>query len=485
MNKEKVPLYDSFDKNVAYIKDHLGVDKSFDVIQLDLEYAGKRMALFLIDGFVKDDILHLLMKLLAKLDEGALDPDPFSKLIKTYIPYIEIGQQDDLKQAAELVLAGPSALVVEGMEKIIMIDARTYPARQPAEPDLERVVRGSRDGFVETFVFNTALIRRRVRDRTLRMEYLQIGRRSKTDIALCYIEDIADKKRINHLKHTLEKIDTDGLPMAEKTIEEYLSGRHWNPFPTIRYTERPDTSAAHLYEGHILVVIDGSPSVMITPATYWHHLQHAEEYRQKPMVGAYLRLIRFMAIFASIFFLPMYYLLSTNPELLPENLGFIGPAEIGAIPLLVQFLLAEFGIDALRMAAIHVPSSLATALGLVAAILIGQVAVEVGLFSNEVILYLAVAAIGTYATPSYEISLANRITRLYLLLATAAFGVFGYVVGITLWLLYLISMKTFNVGYLWPFMPFSYRPFRDIFIRSPIPLKNRRPTFLNPKDPDK
>lgn len=485
MENQKKQLSKSFQENVNYLEDRLGVDQSFDLIKLDLEYAGTNMALFLVDGFAKDDILHYLMQFLAQLDPEQLETDKFTKLMRTYIPYIELDVTDDLNQAADQVLAGPSALIVDGLDKIIIIDARTYPARSPAEPDLERVVRGSRDGYVETIVFNTSLTRRRVRDRSLRMEYLQIGRRSKTDIAICYIADIADHERVVHLKDTLKKIDTDGLPMAEKTIEEYLSGRYWNPYPFIRYTERPDTAAAHLYEGHVLIIIDGSPSVMITPATYWHHMQHAEEYRQKPMVGAYLRMVRYIAVFASVFILPLYYLFSTRPELLPTMLSFIGPQDAGVVPLLLQFILAEIGMDMLRMAAIHSPSSLATALGLVAAILIGQVSVEVGWFSYEVILYIAVAAIGTYATPSYELSLANHLTRIALLLATAMFGIYGYTIGITLWILYLANMKSYQIPYMWPFLPFSYRAFRDVFIRSPIPLKNRRPTFLNPQDPDR
>ncbi|MRG86589.1 spore germination protein [Salinibacillus xinjiangensis] len=482
---EKQPIMKSFERNIEYMKERLGVDKSFDIIHLDLEYAEKRMAMFMVDGFVKDDILHYLMKLLAKLEPEQLEPDPFEKLLKKYIPYVEIDFVDDLNKAGDLVLSGPTALFVEGLSKIIMIDARTYPVRGPAEPDLERVVRGSRDGYVETIVFNTALTRRRVRDRSLRMEYLQIGRRSKTDICLCYIDEIADDQNVEHLKKTLKAIDTDGLPMAEKTVEEFLEGRHWNPYPTIRYTERPDTAAAHLYEGHVLVIIDGSPSVMITPATYWHHLQHAEEYRQKPAVGSYLRFVRFISVWLSLFVLPLYYLLSTDPNLLPAGLEFIGPSKPGVLPLIAQFIIAEIGIDMLRMAAIHTPSSLATALGLVAAIMIGQVAVEVGLFSSEVVLYLSIAVMGTFATPSYELSMANRLARIIFLLVASFFGPTGYVVAITIFLLYLSNIKAFHIPYLWPFMPFDFRAIRDIVIRAPMPLKNRRPSFLDPKDPDR
>lgn len=485
MNEKKRPVSTKIEENIVYLKENLGVEKSFDVIQVDLFYANRKMALYLIDGFAKDDILHHLMKFLAKLKGNQLENESLDKLLKTYIPYVEIGKTDDLKKAVDSVLAGPTVLIVDGIDHAIIIDARTYPVRGPGEPDIERVVRGSRDGYVETIIFNTALTRRRIRDKTLRMEYLQVGRRSKTDICVCYIEDIADPSIVKKIKDSLVKIDTDGLPMAEKTIEEYISGRHWNPYPMVRYTERPDTAAAHLYEGHVAIIVDGSPSVLIAPTTFWHHLQHVEDYRNKPVVGAYLRLVRFIAIWASVFLLPLWYLLSVKPELLPENLEFIGPNEIGAIPLFLQFIIIELGIDMLRMAAIHTPSSLATALGLVAAILIGQVAVEVGLFSNEVILYLAIAAIGTFTTPSYELSLANRLIRIALLIMTAMLGVMGYTVGIFLWVLLLVRLKSFDTPYLWPFIPFSYRGFRDVLIRSPIPLKNRRPTFLHPQDPDK
>ncbi|MCQ6276110.1 spore germination protein [Bacillus sp. V3B] len=483
MDKEKVKT--SIEKNVAYLREELGVGKSFDVIHLDVEYAEKKIALFLVDGLVKDDILHLLMKFLANVKKEELEKDVLKSLLKTYIPYVEIDTTDDLNKVVDTVLSGPTAFVVDGIDEVILIDARTYPVRGPEEPDTERVVRGSRDGFVETIVFNTALTRRRVRDRTLRMEFMQLGRRSKTDIVISYIEDIADLSMIKELKEKLSKIDTDGLPMADKTIEEYISGSFWNPFPVVRYTERPDTVATHLFEGHVIIFVDGSPSAMITPVTFWHHLQHAEEYRNKPLTGTYLKFVRYMAVFASIFLMPLWFLFNLEPDLLPNQFDFIGPNTEGQVPLLVQFLLIEVGLDMLRMAAIHTPTSLATALGLVAALMIGQVAVEVGLFTNEVILYFSIAAIGTFATPSYELSLANRLIRIALLLSTALFHTYGYVIGVVLFIIMLARIQSFGVPYLWPLIPFNPRAFRDALIRAPIPLKNRRPRILNPQDPDR
>ncbi len=481
--KEQVKA--DIEDNVAYLRKELGVGESFDIIHIDVEYAEIKMAMFLVDGLVKDDLLHLLMKFLSKVQKEELEKDVLKKLLKTYIPYIEITTEDDLNKVVDTVLSGPTALVIDGVDEVILIDARTYPVRGPEEPDTERVVRGARDGFVETIVFNTALTRRRVRDRTLRMEFMQLGRRSKTDIVVCYIADIADPEIVKKVKELLSKIDIDGLPMAEKTIDEYISDNNWNPYPIVRFTERPDTTATHLYEGHVCIFVDGSPAAMITPVTYWHHLQHAEEYRNKPLTGAYLRFVRYLAVFGSIFLMPLWYLFNIEPTLLPDQFDFIGPNDKGQINLLLQFLLVEVGLDMLRMAAIHTPTSLATALGLVAALMIGQVAVEVGLFTNEVILYFSIAAIGSFATPSYEVSMANRLVRIALLLTTALFHTYGYVISCVLFVIMLARMQSFGVPYLWPFIPFNYQAFRDVLIRAPIPLKNRRPRVLHTKDPDR
>jgi stage V sporulation protein AF len=483
--EQTTPVSTNLKENIEIMREYLGVEKSFDVIHLDLNYANKDMAIFFIDGFIKDDIFLHIMSLLAELKEEDLEKHTLDRLLKRYIPYVELATERDLINAANQVLAGQTALIVDGIDQAILIDTRTYPARTPQEPDIERVVRGSKDGYVETLVFNTTLTRRKVRDRSLRMEFMQVGRRSKTDVVICYIEDIADVELVENIKKSLEKIDTDGIPMAEKTVEEYISGNHWNPYPTVRYTERPDTAAVHLLEGHVCIIVDGSPSVIITPTTFWHHVQHAEEYRNKPIVGAYLRIVRFLGVLISIFLIPLWYLYAVHPEVLPDVLSFIGPNKKGNVPLFLQFLIVEIGIDMLRMAAIHTPNSLATALGIVAALMIGQVAVEVGLFSNEVILYIAVAAIGMFATPSYELSMANRITRLVLLIITGVFGSVGFVIGTFAWILLLANMKSYKVPYLWPFIPFDFKAFMDIIIRAPIPLKRTRPKFLDPKDPDR
>lgn len=473
----------NYTENLDLFKKELGEGESFDIIIREMRIAGRRGAFICIDGFAKDDILTLIMKSLTRVNADDFGSATVATILERTIPYIELSQQKQIDELLYLVMAGAILLLVEGAEEAFVIDARTYPSRNPEEPDIERVVRGSRDGFTETLVFNTALIRRRIRDPKLRVKLINIGRRSKTDICIMYLKDVADPALVDKITQSIEAIEIDAIPMAEKSVEELITpGSWWNPFPKVRYTERPDVAAVHLLEGHVLIVVDTSPSVIIAPSTYFHHVHHAEEYRQNPAVGAYIRWVRFLAIMISLVITPLWVLFALNPQLLPETLRFIGPEKIGKIPLLLQFLIGEVALDFMRMAAIHTPSPLATALGVIAAILIGEVATTIGLLIPEVILYTAVVAVGSFSTPSYELAMANRLVRLFLLLAAGLLGLPGFLTALGLTLLLAATTRSFGIPYLWPLIPFNWTALKAILVRSPVPIQNRRPEILNTRD---
>lgn len=471
-----------YSENLDILREQLGIGKSYDLALREFEIGGKKAAIIFVDGLINDLPIAEIMQNFAFLSRDEIVPDTLKKLVSRYISYVKALPTDKLEDVISKVLSGFIALVVDGMPEIILIEARKYPARGPEEPDLEKVVRGSRDGFTETVLFNSALIRRRIRDPRLRTELLTAGSRSQTDICVVYIEDIANPELVKEIKERIKDIKIDGLPMAEKSVEEFITTGNWNPLPQVRYTERPDVAAVHLLEGHILVIVDTSPSVIILPVTYFHHLQHAEEYRQNAAVGVYLRWVRFVGVLLSVFILPLWYLAAIHPELLPPALKFIGPAKIAKVPLIWQFLTAEIGLDLLRMSAIHTPTPLATALGLIAAFMLGDVAISVGLFNPEVILYLAIAAIGSFATPSYELSMANRLFRLALLISTAILGLPGFLAGLTGIILLLIFTKPFGIPYLWPLIPFNAQALRSVLVRRPVPVHNYRPNILKPQD---
>ncbi|HHW91939.1 MAG TPA: spore germination protein [Firmicutes bacterium] len=477
-------LHKKLQDNLDYLAEKMGVGESFDVIVREIEIGGKRAALLYIDGFVKDQVMFI-MEFLFYLDREDIVPDTVDKFYKRCIIHFEVERVDTLNAVIKNVLSGPIALLIDGEREAIIIDTREYPARGPEEPDIERVTRGSRDGFTETLVFNTALIRRRIRDPALRIELLQVGSRSQSDIALVYIKNIANPGTVELLRERIKKISIDGLPMAEKTVEEFLTLGTWNPFPQVRYTERPDVAAIHLLEGHILVLTDTSPSAIIAPATFFHHIQHAEEFRQNAVVGGYLRWVRYLGVILSLVITPLWLLFVLEPGLLPPQLSFIGPQELTPVPIQMQLLLAELGLDLVRMAAIHTPSALATALGIIAAFMIGDIAISVGLFTGEVVLYMAIAAVGTFATPGYEFAFAVRLMRLLLLIAVGLLHLPGLVLGLLLILLILLRTKSFNVPYLWPLLPFNGKAMLDIIIRRPVPYKGTRPSFLKPQDPER
>jgi stage V sporulation protein AF len=484
--EHKHALSRDLDSNLAQLERVMAIEENFDIIKRELIIGGKKVALIFVDGLTNDEIVTLVLKHVLELGDRDLSIDAFEKLFSRHLNFLEVNPAEYLEDIVNMVLSGPLALLVDGSNRAIIMDARIYPARNPDEPDLEKVVRGSRDGFTETLVFNTALIRRRVRDSKLRMIYMQAGSRSKTDIIISYIEDIANPGLVNSIKEKVKHIKIDGLPMAEKAVEELITpGSYWNPFPRVRYTERPDVAAMHLLEGHVLVLVDTSPSVIIAPSTFFHHLQHAEEYRQSPMVGAYLRWVRFAGIAISLLLLPLWLLFALHPGLLPPALAFIGPAEVGRVPLIVQFLIAELAIDMVRMSTIHTPSPLATGIGLIAALLIGDIAITVGLFAPEVVMYIAAAAIGTFLTPSYELSLAIRLVRIGLLVLVAAFSWVGLLVGLGVFIVSLAFMRSFGVPYLWPLIPLNFKALLSVLIRAPVPITNTRPGVLHPQDPDR
>lgn len=472
-------------ENSKILEEKVGLHQSFDLLFREMEFGGHKTGLLYLNGFAKDEVLTEVITRLTYLRKGELEPDALKSLIEHYIPHIQVEEVFSMDEAIDKVLAGGSALFVENTTSAIIIDAKRFPARGLEEPSTEKVVRGAKDGFIETMLVNISLVRRRIRDPGFKTEMMKVGTRTKTDVCIGYIDDIVDLNLVASVRKKIADIEIDGIPLADKQLEEALIRKGWNPYPLVRYSERPDVVAAHLLEGHVILFVDTSPCVIILPSTFFHHTQHAEEYRQTPFVGTYMRWVRFIGIFASLFLLPLWFLFVMQPDLTPAALDFIGPNKQSHLPIILQFVFSEIGIDLLRMAAVHTPTPLATATGLIAAILIGDIAVQTGLFVNEVLLYTAVAAIGMFATPSYELALANRIVRLALLICVALFKVPGLVVGTTLFILILTVQRSYNTPYMWPFIPFNAKAFLSLLIRLPVLNVTTRPIINNTQDSTK
>lgn len=483
MARQPAKVARSLQTNLEELGRRLGVETNFDVVVREIEIGGRKAALVFVDGLCKD-ILTRVLQQLQEMTPRELAPDPLRAIMHRGLNYFEVETTDLLDQVVDSVLAGPAALLIDGVTTAVIIDSRTYPARSVDEPALERVTRGPKDGFTETLVVNTALIRRRVRDPQLRFEVLRAGTRSQTDIVVGYLADVASPALVAEIKRRVQAIETDSVVSGARTVEEAILGRSLNPLPRARYTERPDVAAAHLWEGHVLLLIDTSPVALILPANLWHFTQHAEEYFQSPLVGTYLRWVRLLGIAASLWLTPLWLVLTQWPGPLPGFLGTIGPKEPAALPLLVQFLVLEVGIDLIRMALIHVPGALATSLGIVGAILLGQLAVDVGLFVPETLLYTALTFLGFFATPSQELALSFRLFRYGLLVAAGLLGWPGLVAGTLLMGLFMAATESLGMPYLWPLIPFDWEALRGLLVRTPIPsVRRRAPGAASPDRP--
>lgn len=449
-------------------------EKSFDLVCRNTEIAGRRCALLFVDGMIKDEVMEKMLEYFLKLApsvwEDVADMQSFARRI---IPYVEVADEDRLEAACTAILSGNLGLFIEGFSACALVDVRTYPVRGVEEPEKDKVLRGSRDGFVETVVFNTALIRRRIRDPKLVMSIQSAGESSHTDIVVCYMEDRADLELVGRIKERISHIQVRGLTMSQESLAEALISTKWhNPFPKTRYTERPDTASAALMEGRIVVLVDNSPSAMILPSGIFDFFREADDYYFPPITGTYLRITRIVIFLLTLFLTPLWLLLVEHPQWIPPWLAFIGVSEPNGVPILAQLLVLEFAVDGLRMASTNTPSIMSNSLSIIGALLLGDFAVQSGWFVPETILYAAFTAIANYAQPSLELGFAFKFARLGLLILTGCFGLWGFLGGTVLFLIILCSTRTLSgKSYLYPLIPFNARDFKRVFVRRK--LENR------------
>ncbi|RHF78101.1 spore germination protein [Dorea formicigenerans] len=426
---DKTKIFSKRDKNVDYMNQMLPVEDSFDIVQRDIQIGGKDATFYFIDGFTKDESMLKIMDSFFNIKEGDMPKDA-AAFATTCIPYVEVDVIGDFDQIFRNLLSGVTCLFIDGYQACLAIDCRTYPARSVDEPDKDKSLRGSRDGFVETIVFNTALMRRRIRDRHLVMKMLEVGESSRTDVALCYMDDRVDQELLKNLNYRIRDIKVDDLRMNQQSLAECLFKRKWyNPFPKFKFTERPDTAAACLLEGKVVILVDNSPSAMILPTSILDIIEEANDYYFPTLTGMYLKISRALITFLTIFLTPVFLLFMQNLSWLPKIFAFVAVKDTVNIPLIFQLLMLEVAIDGLRLAALNTPSMLSTPLSVIAGLVMGEFSVKSGWFNAEVMLYMAFVAVANYTQPNFELGYALKFMRLELLVLTAVFNWIGFLAG--------------------------------------------------------
>ena len=455
---------------MQYLDRLLDVDNNFDVIHRVIVIGGKEACMYLVDGFCKDELLQKLLQYL--MDRKPEDmPEEMDGISRQFTPYVEVEVEEDMGKLADALLSGMFILLIDGYRKALLIDSRTYPARGVEEPEKDKVLRGSKDGFVEKVVFNTALIRRRIRSVDLHMEMMRAGKSSKTDIVLCYMKDRVDDRFLKEIRRKIREINVDSLTMNQESLAECLYQKKWyNPFPKFKYTERPDTAAAQVLEGNIVILVDNSPSAMILPTSIFDVIEEADDYYFPPITGTYLRLTRLLITLFTYFMTPTFLLMMNHVDWVPESFSFVLLREEPNIPLIWQFLILEVAIDGLKLAAVNTPNMLSTPLSVLAALVLGEFSVNSGWFNAEVMLYMAFVAIANYTQANYELGYALKFLRILNLLFTEWFGLWGYIGGVVVAVLALCTNRTVAGGsYIYPLIPFDWKNLKNRVIRRRLP----------------
>lgn len=470
LRQQKDAMTASLKENMDFLNRKLDIDKNFDLVYRVIQIGGREACMYFVDGFCKDELMQKMLQRFMDIKPEEL-PENAHEMSKKCVPYVEVDLQSDFSQIIYFIMSGVFALFIDGYDQCILIDSRTYPARSVSEPEKDKALRGSKDGFVETIVFNTALIRRRIRSTNLRMEMFHAGNSSQTDIVLCYMENRVDQKFLEQIRKRIQNIKVDALTMNQESLAECLYQKKWyNPFPKFKFTERPDTASAQILEGDVVILVDNSPSAMITPTSVFDVIEEADDYYFPPITGTYLRLTRFLIAILTYLLTPTFLLLTQHLEWIPAGFTFIEVKDTVNIPLIWQFLLLELAIDGLRLAAVNTPNMLSTPLSVMAALVLGEFSVNSGWFNSEVMLYMAFVAIANYTQASYELGYAIKFMRILALILTALFDIWGYIAALLVMVIALVSNKTISgKSYIYPLLPLNLKRLVRRFIRYRLP----------------
>ena len=468
-------ISNDYRENIRVLDGLLGVGRSCDMVSRDYLIGGRRARLWVVDGFGSDSILERMGAFWLTLKpENVVGLTEMQDFLDRYITFSESNVTFDISDAVTSVFLGKSLLAVEGLAGVALMDAKGYPSRSVHEPPDGKVLRGSHDGFVEAVVPNMALLRRRIRDPHLTMEGHKVGSRTHNDAVLCYLDDKVDQDLLRKLRGKLLGLDVRSLSMAQESLAEAIRPKQWyNPFPKVRYTERPDAAAASIMEGSIVLMVDNSPSVMILPTGFFDFTQESNDYYFPPLVGTYLRVLRVTVFLLSLFITPAWYLMVSEPNRLPGWLNFLSSPEPVSLSLLSQLLVVEFLIDVLKLASLNTPDSLSNSFSMLGALVLGDFAVQAGWLGPEVLVYMAFVSVAGFAQPSYELGYAFKLLRVALLLVTAAFDVWGFCLGVVgIFVLLCATKPLVGKGYLYPLVPFNGKALLRLLVREPISRDN-------------
>ncbi|MFZ5645100.1 MAG: spore germination protein [Bacillota bacterium] len=474
--------------NLDMIRDALG--NSMDLVIREFVVCNTRVAVIYLHGLVdktalRENVIRALM-----VDTYTVAPSCDLKIIdlaasvkEKILSVAEIKESPEFSAVLAKILNASIVLLIDGYDTGHIFELPDFKTRSIEEPNTESVVRGPREGFIETLSVNLSMLRRRIKSPDLRLERVQVGRISNTDICIAYIKGIVNPKIVGEVKKRLDRIDIDGV-LESGYIEEFIEDAPFSIFPTVGNTEKPDKVAAQLFEGRVAVFTDGTPFVLTVPHLFWESIQASEDYYSRHFYSSLIRMIRILALFFTTCLPALYVAFSAfNPEVLPTPLLLTMASSREGIPLpaLGEVLVMGVIFEILREAGVRLPRPIGQAVSIVGALVIGEAAVSAGLVSAPAVIVIALTGISSFVVPSQ--SDAHIFLRLFLTLMTGFTGFFGLFLGFVLVMTHLVSLRSFGVPYLSPVAPLTTGDLKDILIRAPWWELVFRPRVLGWKNP--
>ncbi|MGA9172731.1 MAG: spore germination protein, partial [Thermoactinomyces sp.] len=485
--QEQTHIYDKEEKNVEFIKSVLKEcsDLVVRTFVIDVPKDLKASVVY-IDEMVQKDINHnYILRPLIKFGEKRESAnDLYDEVYNHLVQAGEVKEIEDMKGALDAILGGDTVVFLDGYRKALVVGTKGWSTRSVCEPHAEAVVRGPREGMSETIVFSISMIRHRLRDPFLRVKYYTKGKRTKTTIALLYIDGVCDEEIVKEVERRIQDIQIDGI-LESGYVEEFIVDQMWTPFPLVQNTERPDSVVAHLLEGQVAILVDGTPFALIAPAVFSQFYYSPEDYYERYLIATFLRFIRLLSLFIALL-LPSLYIafVSFHPEMVPSKLLIAMAAGRATVPFapLLEALAMEISVEILREASIRLPGPIGPTIGIVGGLVIGQAAVQAGLISPAFVIVVGLTTISSYANPSYSAAISVRLLRFPMMLLASAFGLYGIMIGLMLLILHLVQLRSFGVPYMAPFAPLNLKELKDTILRVPWPWMKNRPTIYKVDD---
>lgn len=483
-------LKTSLQDNIQFVKDSLGESTDIVIREIRIGKGGSvKAGIFYTDGLTDTPALQNFIMESLMLDikgtplEKKLTPEHnLLTVLKDFA--MTVGEITDLTNFDDLftsLLSGDTILLIDGHSEGLVIGNKHWVERGITEPASQTVVRGPREGFSENLRVNTALVRRKLKDPNLWMESKVIGTRTKTNVAIMYINGVANDKIVNEVRLRLDRIDIDGI-LESGNIEGFIEDSTYSPFPTVFNTERPDTVAAALLEGRIAILVDGTPFVLIVPALFVQFFQSPEDYYVHTGIGSLIRALRFLS-FVIALLAPAFFIAITtfHQSMLPPALLISLAAQREGVPFptFIEALIMEITFEILREAGIRMPRSIGSAMSIVGAFVIGTAAVEAGIISAAMVIVVSITAISSFVSPTYNLAISVRILRFGFMALAASFGLFGIAIGLVALILHLCSLRSFGIPYMSPLAPFNVSDQKDTLIVVPIWKMFTRPRLIN------